>query len=97
MFSRRKGQEKGEKLTRGDIERLLREAGSPDQLDSSGRNLEGIDLSSIDLTGANLSRTNLAHANLSGANLAGVPVHASRVFNQLWYHHYASSPQGCLP
>ena len=34
-------------LTRADVERLLREAGSPDKLELSSRNLEGIDLTHV--------------------------------------------------
>ena len=54
-------------LTRADVERLLREAGSPDKLDLSGRNLNGIDLSEFNLVGANLSGANLGGANLREA------------------------------
>jgi Pentapeptide repeats (8 copies) len=56
-------------LTRTDVERLLREVGSSNRLDLSGRNLKGIDLAYLNLKGANLSGANLDDANLSGANL----------------------------
>ena len=61
-------------LTRADVERLLHEVGSPDKLDLSSRNLEGIDLthfnlSRVTLTGANLSAADLSAAHLSRANL----------------------------
>jgi Pentapeptide repeats (8 copies) len=58
-------------LTRTDVERLLREAGGPDRLDLSDRDLVRIDLAHFNLQGTNLSRTNLREANLSGANLWG--------------------------
>jgi uncharacterized protein YjbI with pentapeptide repeats len=51
-------------LERADVENLLREVGSPDRLNLSGRNLNGINLSEL-----NLSKANLSGANLGGANL----------------------------
>lgn len=56
-------------LTRADVERLLREVGSPHKLNLSGRNLNGIDLSEFNLVGANLSGANLGGANLREATL----------------------------
>jgi len=63
-------------LTRADVERLLREAGSPDNLNLSGRNLKGSDLTSLNLMGivlndANLSEAELFRADLTGASLIG--------------------------
>ena len=59
-------------LTRADVERLLHEVGSPDKLDLSSRNLEGIDLTHFNLSGVTLTGANLSAAHLSRANLRGV-------------------------
>src|SRR5437016_6099606 len=58
-------------LTRADVERLLREAGSPDKLNLSGRNLSMINLTHFGLSGANLSGANLSQARLDNADLSG--------------------------
>ncbi len=67
-------------LTREDVEQLLQQAGSPDELNLTGMNLQEIDLRGFNLAGAilynadlrgvNLIKTNLSDANLSDANLS---------------------------
>lgn len=56
-------------LTRTDVEQLLKEAGSPDKLDLSGKNMRDIDLSHFDLTGANLKSAKLIMADLGNTTL----------------------------
>src|SRR5690348_4831924 len=62
-------------LTKADVERRLQEIGSPNKLNLTLENLEGVDLSHFSLDGANLSGANLHNANLSGANLSGANLH----------------------
>lgn len=57
-------------LTRADVEQLLREVGSSDKLNLSGRNLSGIDLASFSLRGATLRNVNLHQAELFRADLS---------------------------
>lgn len=56
-------------LTRADVERLVQDAGSPDELDLSGKNLRGIDLAHINLAGVNLRGAVLIGADLQNAML----------------------------
>ncbi|MDQ2946549.1 MAG: pentapeptide repeat-containing protein [Acidobacteriota bacterium] len=58
-------------LTRADVEALLLQVGSSEQLVLEARNLRGADLRHLHLAGANLSRANLSGADLSGADLSG--------------------------
>jgi hypothetical protein len=64
-------------VTRTDVERLLEEVGSPEQLDVSGQNLQGITLVNCDLEGANLSQARICEANLCGANLSRADLHGA--------------------
>ncbi|TMD80183.1 MAG: hypothetical protein E6I97_03105, partial [Chloroflexi bacterium] len=43
-------------LTRGDVDRIHREAGEPGKLDLRGMNLKGVDLAYLDLNGAILGQ-----------------------------------------
>lgn len=64
-------QEEGKPLTREDVLRLLKEAGSSQLLDLSLKNLNRINLSGgINLKGINLQRADLENANLEGADLS---------------------------
>ena len=56
---------------RKEIISLLEEAGSPDKLDLSGRDLAVIDLSGLNLSGANLHNACLWFADLYGTDLSG--------------------------
>ena len=58
-------------LTRADVEDLLHDVDSTDQLNFSNQCLIDIDLRGVNLSGANLSGANLSGANLSGADLSG--------------------------
>jgi len=66
-------------LVRADVERLLQEARSSEQVDLSGHNLQAITLVNTDLKRANLSLADLHEANLCGANLTGVDLHGARL------------------
>jgi hypothetical protein len=57
-------------VTRNDVMRLLEEVGSPEKLDVSGQNLQGITLMNFNLRGSNLSQARICEANLCGANLS---------------------------
>ena len=67
----------GERLTREDVLRLIKEHGSPVGLDLRGADLRGADLSQLDLHGANLRPANLSGANLRGTVLAGARLHGA--------------------
>lgn len=69
----------GTAVTRTDVVRLLEELGSPEQLDVSGQNLEGITLLNFDLSGSNLSQARLCEANLCGANLSRADLHGANL------------------
>jgi len=60
---------KGPPLTREDVMRLLKQAGSPTKLNLSGMNLSHSDLSNLNLASANLSGAYLEGANLYRADL----------------------------
>lgn len=64
-------------VTRTDVARLLEEVGSPEQLDVSGQNLQGISLVNFNLRGSNLSQARLCEANLCGANLSRADLHGA--------------------
>ncbi len=66
-------------LTRADVERLITQVGSPDQLNLHGKNLRGADLSHLDLHGADLSFADLRGADLTQANLAEVNFHRANL------------------
>ena len=67
-------------LTKSDVLRLLREAGSAKNLDLSGRHfVEGIDLFGIKLIRVNLREANLREANLRGANLRGADLRGANL------------------
>jgi uncharacterized protein YjbI with pentapeptide repeats len=58
-------------LTRADIEQLLHEAGSPNKLNLSGRNLARVNLVGLNLGGADLREAQLEGADLRQAHLRG--------------------------
>ncbi len=64
-------------VTRTDLVRLLEEVGSPEQLDVSGQNLQGITLMNFNLRGSNLSQARICEANLCGANLSKADLHGA--------------------
>ncbi len=73
-------------LTRADVEELLRQAGSSENLrlageDISGSNLGGLYLSGADLSDALLSNTNLINANLSRADLSNTNLSSGILIN----------------
>lgn len=69
IATQRQTDQEDKPLTRADVERLVQEAGSPDELDLSGKNLRGIDLTHINLAGANLKGAVLIGADLRNATL----------------------------
>ncbi len=66
-------------VTRRDVVRLLQEVGSPEQLDVSGQDLQGITLMNYNLRGANLSQASVGEANLCGANLSRADLHGAKL------------------
>lgn len=74
-------------LTRADVEHFLHEAGSPEKLNLTGRNLRGVDLKHFNLAGATLREANLngadlrnatiREADLNGANLRGAKLNGA--------------------
>ena len=64
-------------LMRTDVERLLQEVGSPEQLDLSGQNLRSISLINGNLMGASLSQAIICEANLCGTNLSKADLHGA--------------------
>jgi hypothetical protein len=59
------------RLSRKDIEAIIKEGGSLAGFDLQGADLQEMHLVGMDLSGANLSRANLSKAHLYGANLQG--------------------------
>ena len=57
-------------VTRTDVVRLSKKVGSPEKLDVSGQNLQGITLLNFNLRGSNLNQARMCEANLCGANLS---------------------------
>jgi hypothetical protein len=64
-------------VTRTDVVHLLEEVGSPEQLDVSGQDLQGISLMNCNLRGANLSQARVCKANLCGAKLSKADLHGA--------------------
>ena len=73
-------------LVRADVERFLREAGSSDKLNLTGRNLERINLTGFSLQGANLSGANLGSADLSATDLSYANLGSANLFHANLFH-----------